>query len=135
MVPSDSCNSSNLQALRVVVPNIMGLVGKRVLPKAALNHAHRHGWLDLKLGFALLRDKRVTLLTKLAALATGVTLTAILFALEFPIEAIVGALLPFLGVALDFAVDGIEFLILPLLLVAVVIRWMSPKAIVESLRR
>jgi len=117
------------------VPNIMGLVGKRVLPKAALNHAHRHGWLDLKLGFALLRDKRVTLLTKLAALATGVTLTAILFALEFPIEAIVGALLPFLGVALDFAVDGIEFLILPLLLGAVVIRWMAPKAIVESLRR
>ncbi|MDR3688407.1 MAG: hypothetical protein P4L46_03440 [Fimbriimonas sp.] len=115
--------------------NILGAAAKKALPKAALHQANKRGWLDMKLGFALMRDRRVSMLAKLASLASGVVLTAILVAIEVPLESIVGALLPFVGVALDFAIDGIEFLIFPLIVSAIVIRWMAPKAVVDSLRR
>jgi len=113
----------------------MGSIGKELLPKAALGHAHKRGWLDFKLGIALMKDRRVSILAKLASLATGLTLTAILVAIEFPLETVIGALVPFLGLALDLTFDGLEFIFLPILVASLVIRWMAPKAIVESLRR
>ena len=113
--------------------NIIGLIGKHA-PKVALGQAHRRGWIDPKLGFALLRDRRVSVLAKLASIASGVVFTAILVALEVPLEGIIGALLPILGLVFDFAFDGIEFLILPVVVGSVVIRWLAPNHIVEELR-
>ena len=80
-----------------------------------------------------MRDQRVSILTKLAALASGITLTAILVALEFPLEALIGVVLPFLGFALDFAVDGLEIIVLPLLAATLVIRWLAPKHVVDDI--
>ena len=116
------------------MPNFIGLIGRRALPKAVVGHAHRKGWIDLKLGYALLRDKRVSILTKLAALATGVTLTAVLIAMVVPVEGILALFAPFLGFVLDFAIDGIEFVLFPLVIASIVIRWLAPKAVVESIR-
>ncbi len=115
--------------------NFVGFLGRSVLHKAAAREAHRRGWFDMRLGFALLRDKRVSILVKLAAIASGVTLTAILVALEVPIESLVGFLLPFLGFVLDFAVDGLEIVLLPLLFSSLFIRWFAPKAVVDMLRQ
>ncbi len=84
--------------------------------------AHKTGILNLSEGFRLLRDRQVPVRSKLLALGLGLLLTAILAALEVPLEAVVAFLLPFLGTALDIAVDGIEFLILPLLFAAIVIQ-------------
>ena len=110
----------------------IGKLGRIVLPKAVAREAHRRGWLDLKLGYALLRDQRVSILTKLAALASGITLTAILIALEFPLEALIGWVVPFLGLAFDVAFDGLEVFVLPLLFGTLVLRWLAPRAVVES---
>ena len=113
--------------------NLIGLIGRHA-PHAAVGHAHRRGWIDIKLGIALMRDQRVSILTKLAAIASGAALTAVFVALEVPLEAIVGALLPLLGLVFDIAFDGIEFLVLPIVIGSVVIRWLAPKHVVESLR-
>ena len=117
----------------LLVANFFGPVARAVLPKAAAREAHRRGWLVLRLGFALLRDRRVSILTKLAALASGATLTAILVAIEFPLEGLIGLLVPFLGLAFDVAFDGLELIAFPLLISAIVIRWLAPKSVVESL--
>lgn len=109
------------------------LIVRRALHKAAAGEAHRRGWLNFRLGFALMRDRRVPILTKLAALASGVTLTAILIAIEFPLESLLGVLVPFLGAGLDLIVDGLEVVALPLLLSSLIIRWMAPKPIVLDL--
>ena len=114
--------------------NIIGLIGRHA-PKAALGQAHSHGWIDLKLGLALLRDQRVSVLAKLASVASGVGLTAVMIALEVPLEGIIGALLPILGIMFDVAFDGIEFLILPVVIGSIVIRWFAPKHVVDELRR
>ena len=117
-----------------MVVNLIGPVARVVLPKATAREAHRRGWFDFKLGFALLRDRRVSILTKLAAIASGITLTAIFVAIEVPLESLIGILMPFLGLAIDIAFDGLELLVLPALIAAIVIRWLAPKAVVESLR-
>lgn len=121
----------NLGVIKVVTNNI-GMLARKVLPKAAAREAHRRGWFDLKLGIALMRDSRVSLLTKLAALASGVTLTAILVAIEFPLESLIALVMPFLGLVFDFAFDGFEILVLPLLTATLVLRWLAPKSVVES---
>ncbi len=113
--------------------NLLGSIGRRVLPHAVARHAHKKGWLDLKLGFALLRDKRVSVLAKLASIATGAALTAIFIALEVPLETIVGALLPFVGLFFDLAIDGIEVLILPIVIGSFVLQKLAPKNIVREL--
>jgi len=115
------------------VTNFIGFAGRHATHKAITHEAHRRGWLNLRLGFALLRDRRVSLLTKLASLASGVVLTAILVAIEFPLEGLIGLLLPFLGLAFDFVFDGLEIVVLPLLVSAIVIRWLAPKNVVASL--
>jgi len=102
--------------------------------KAAINHAHKRGWLDLRLGYTLLRDKRVSLGVKLASLGIGVALTVGLVLLEVPLEAVIGTLLPLLGLALDFAFDGIEFIVVPVVVAALVIQWLTPKSVVEIVR-
>ena len=109
-----------------------GTLARKVLPKAAAREAHRRGWFDLKLGIALMRDSRVSLLTKLAALASGVTLTAILVAIEFPLESLIALVLPFLGLVFDFAFDGFEIIVLPLLAATLILRWLAPKSVVDS---
>ena len=114
--------------------NFLGFVGKQVLPKAAVKHAHKHGWLDLRLGYALLRDKRVSIGVKLASLGIGLALTVGLFLLEVPLEAVIGTVLPLLGLALDFTFDGIEFVVVPVVVASLVIRWLAPKPVVDSLR-
>ena len=79
-----------------------------------------------------MRDSRVSLLTKLAALASGVTLTAILVAIEFPLESLIALVLPFLGLVFDFAFDGFEIIVLPLLAATLILRWLAPKSVVDS---
>jgi hypothetical protein len=114
--------------------NMLGFANRRALPKAAAHEAHKRGWLNFRLGFARLRDRRVSVLTKLAAVASGITLTAILVAIEFPLETILAILIPFIGPVLDIAFDGFEIFVLPLLFTALIIRWLAPKAIVTSLQ-
>jgi hypothetical protein len=79
-----------------------------------------------------MKDRRVSGWTKLAALALGAAITAILVAIEVPLETLVGLLVPFLGVAVDIAFDGLELLVFPALLSLLFVRLLAPKALIEE---
>ncbi|HWD41064.1 MAG TPA: hypothetical protein VG944_19605 [Fimbriimonas sp.] len=82
---------------------------------AVARHAHDRGWLDLRGGFRLLTDRRVSIGPKLASLGIGIAVTAALELFEVPLEAVVAVLLPLVGPVLDLAIDGAEFVLIPLL--------------------
>lgn len=106
----------------------------RALGRKAVGHAQNQGWLDVRLGFALLKDRRVPAVTKLAALGLGLAMTLALEALEVPLEGVFAALVPLLGIALDIVVDGVELLALPFLFGAIFITHMAPKGTVAIVR-
>jgi len=107
------------------------LVGHKVLSRA-----RKRGWLDTGLGFALLRDRRVSVGSKVLALTLGILLTAGLEVLELPMEAVLAMLVPVLGLGFDTFVDGVEALVLPFVFAAILLPHLTPKdaAIVRSER-
>jgi hypothetical protein len=90
--------------------------------------------LDIGLGFALLRDRRVPIIQKLAALGLGITAIAVLIALELPVEGLIAALLNLPGIGLDFLVDGLEILAGPLVIGSLFLIRLAPAEIAASLR-
>ncbi len=112
----------------------MRLFGKRALNKVAHKHVREGGLFDIRLGFALLRDRRVSVATKALALAMGAGLTSLLVAVEFPLEGIMAAMLPFVGWVIDAAVDGMEVLIVPVLAAMLFLPYLAAKPVVEEIR-
>ena len=112
----------------------MRLFGKRALNKVVHNHIKEGGMFDIRLGYALLRDRRVALSTKLLALAIGAGLTGLLVSMEFSLEAVVAFLLPFVGLVLNVAVDGIEVLICPVLVAVLLLPMLAANPLVEQIR-
>jgi hypothetical protein len=90
--------------------------------------------LDVKLGFALMRDRRVLLRSKLFAALLGLAITGIVEFLELPVEWLLSMLLPILGAAGDFALDGAELIAGPLLLANVLLPFVAPRDIVAQIR-
>ena len=112
--------------------NIMlRLFGERALHKAMNTRAGRSP-LDIKFGFALLRDKRVPFKSKLMSLAFGVGMLALLLLLQIPLEAIATFLAPVL-LPLDFLIDGLELVALPVLFTAISVAHIAPRATVDAL--
>jgi hypothetical protein len=90
--------------------------------------------LDLGLGFALMRDRRVALRVKLLAVLAGLGITGVVEFLEIPVEGVLTMLLPVLGALGDVVLDGAEAVAGPLLLANVLLPFLAPKAIVEQVR-
>jgi len=107
-------------------------VGKKVVRKAAAKHARPGGFLDLRLGWMLLRDRRVPVASKLAALGIGIALTGALVAVEAPLEALLGIFVPFLGIAADMMIDGLEIVVLPLVFACFFLPRITPRQLVEA---
>lgn len=101
----------------------------RAIGGKALGQAKGRGWLNVPLGIALLKDRRVPVGKKLFAVGLGLALTAGLAALELPLETILAALLPFAGVALDVLFDGAEFILLPFVFAAIFLPHLCRKSI------
>lgn len=112
----------------------MAKVLARFAGRRAARKARDAGWLDVKLGFALMRDRRVPAGTKAMLLAVGFVLTAVLEGLEVPLEAVVGMVLPLLGLGLDVAVDGVEFFVLPALFASIMLTHLAPRYLVDEHR-
>ena len=91
--------------------------------------------LDVKLGYALLCDRRVPLRCKAGALLIGVAVLAILLCLEFPIEEILAMALPFIGIVGDVGLDGVEAIIVPIAVTCLLMPFLAPAAIVDQVRR
>lgn len=111
----------------------MRLFGKRVVHKAVASQV-QSGTLDLKLGFTLLRDKRVPLQAKLMGLGIGLAVVAALIALEIPVEGLLGLFLPFFAIPLDMMVDGLETVIGPILIGALLMPYVAPQQTVSLIQ-
>src|SRR5438093_1549717 len=91
--------------------------------------------LDIGLGFALLRDRRVPIIRKLAAMGLGGMAMAALVMLELPVEGLIAALPNLPGIGLDFLIDGLEILAGPLIIGSLFLIRLAPPAIAELLRQ
>ena len=90
--------------------------------------------LDVKLGFALMRDRRVPLRSKLVSVLLGLAITGLVEFLELPVEGLISMLLPVLGAAGDFVLDGAEIIAGPLLLAHVLLPFVAPRPVVDQVR-
>ncbi len=89
--------------------------------------------LDLRFGFALMRDRRIPLRFKLLAflIAFGITGTAEL--LEIPGETILSALVPILGAIGDVTLDGAEMIAGPIVIGCLLLPFLAPRHLVERI--
>jgi hypothetical protein len=90
--------------------------------------------LDVKLGFALMRDRRVPLRSKVLATLLGLAITGIVEFLEIPLEGVLAMLLPVLGAMGDFVIDGAELVAGPLLLASALLPFVAPRPVVDQVR-
>ncbi len=100
---------------------LVRLFGHKVTHKVVQRHVRRGGLFDAKYGFALFKDRGVPVTAKLSALFIGVAITALLLAVEAPLELLLGIFLPFIGEAADLLVDGAEVIIFPMLIACMVL--------------
>lgn len=91
------------------------------------------GRLDPKLGFRLLRDRRVPMRFKLAALALGAAIAGIMQVLEMPLEVML-LFVPMLGLAADIAFDGVEIFAVVLGIASVTLPFLVPEELVRQAR-
>ena len=88
---------------------------------------------DLKLGFALFKDKRISPLHKLLSIGIGVAATGVCIALEIPLEGVVMALLPIFGAALDIVADGVEAIVITSMVGCLVLPFIANKETVNQI--
>jgi len=80
--------------------------------------------MDIKLGWKLLKDNRVPIRAKLAALGIGAACIAALEGLELPLDAVLAAILPLVGITGDIALDGAEATFGPVLIATMLLPYM-----------
>jgi len=90
--------------------------------------------MSMQLGYALLRDRRVPIRTKLIALGIGAAAIGVIELLQLPAEGVIAALLPFIGVAGYLALDGAEAVIGPVLIATLLLPHLAPADIVQQIR-
>jgi hypothetical protein len=89
---------------------------------------------NARLGYALLRDRRISLRPKFVALGAGLAVLAAIELLQVPLESVLALVLPGVGAAGDVAVDGAEAVIVPVLVATLLMPYLAPPRIVEELR-
>jgi hypothetical protein len=90
--------------------------------------------MKLALGYALLRDRRVPIRTKLIALGLGAAGMGAIELLQLPVEGLVAALVPFVGAAGDLALDGAEAVLGPILIATLLMPHLAPADLVRQIR-
>ena len=110
----------------------MGLKQKIVARAVGSSVALR--WVDLGLGFALMRDGRIPMRVKAMTLGIGAALTAALVAAELPLEAMLALAIPLAGAGVDMIVDGAEEAIGAMIISAILLPHMAPRDLVDQIR-
>jgi hypothetical protein len=90
--------------------------------------------MNAPLGYALLRDRRVSLRPKLIALGAGLAAMAALEVLQIPFESVLALILPAVGAAGDIAVDGMEAVVIPVLIATLLMPHLAPPMLVDQIR-
>jgi len=87
-----------------------------------------------RLGYALLRDRRISIRAKLIALGIGAAVVGLVELLQIPFESVAAFILPAIGIAGDVAVDGAEALIGPVVVATLVLPYLAPATLVQQIR-
>jgi len=90
---------------------------------------------NLKLGFALMWDRRVPAHAKLMAWGLAIGITAIVLAIELPIEALMAALFSHSGYIGDFILDWVEAIAGPIILSCLLLPFEGPSTGDNQIRR
>jgi hypothetical protein len=90
--------------------------------------------MNMTLGYALLRDRRVPIRTKLIALGIGAAGVGAIELMQLPLEGVFAALLPLVGAAGDLTLDGAEAVIGPILIATLVLPHLVPADLVRQVR-
>lgn len=90
--------------------------------------------MNMTLGYALLRDRRVPIRTKLIALGIGAAGVGAIELLQLPLEGVFAALLPLVGAAGDLTLDGAEAVIGPVLIATLLLPHLAPADLVRQVR-
>jgi hypothetical protein len=90
--------------------------------------------MNMTLGYALLRDRRVPIRTKLIALGIGAAGVGAIELLQLPLEGVFAALLPLVGAAGDLTLDGAEAVIGPVLIATFLLPHLAPADLVRQVR-
>jgi hypothetical protein len=90
--------------------------------------------MNMTLGYALLRDRRVPIRTKLIALGIGAAGVGAIELLQLPLEGVFAALLPLVGAAGDLTLDGAEAVIGPVLIATLLLPHLAPTDLVRQVR-
>ena len=110
---------------------LLHLFGGRIAHKAIANQMNGSP-LDVKVGFKMLKDRRVPLRSKMLALGIGCAIVAALIALELPIESIVSALA--FGLIPSVLLDGLEAIVGPVLFGCLLLPFFAPRQITQQIR-
>src|ERR1700722_9098610 len=90
--------------------------------------------MNAPLGYALLRDRRVSLRPKFMALGAGLVVMGAIQMLQISLERVLAFVLPGVGPAGDVALDGVEAVVVPVLVATLLMPHLAPRNIVEELR-
>ncbi len=90
--------------------------------------------MNMTLGYALLRDRRVPIRTKLIALGIGAAGVGAIELMQLPLEGVFAALLPLVGAAGDLTLDGAEAVIGPVLIATLLLPHLAPADLVRHVR-
>lgn len=115
-----------------MVKTVWNRFGKRAA-LAALGSRVQSSRFNIKLGFALLKDRRIGFWSKLIAMALGVGGVGALVGLELPLEAVLAVLAPGVGLGIDLVANGLEAVLLPFVFAALLLPYVAPRALVDRI--
>src|SRR5262245_44060403 len=90
--------------------------------------------MDIRLGYKLLRDNRVPMRAKLTALGIGAAFNGSAEGTALPLEAVLAAILPLVGITSDIALGGAEAVIGPVLIATMLLPYMVAPPLVQQIR-
>lgn len=89
--------------------------------------------MSMQLGYALLRDRRISIRAKLIALGIGAAVMGLIEVLQIPFES-AAFVLPVIGITGDVAIDGAESVVGPVVVAMLVLPHIAPSPIVQQIR-
>ena len=90
--------------------------------------------MDIQLGYALLRDRRVPIRPKLIGAAIGAAVVGFTELLQIPLESLFAVILPIVGIAGDVVLDGVEAVFGPVLIATLLLPYLAPDPVVQQIR-
>jgi hypothetical protein len=90
--------------------------------------------MNIQLGYMLLRDPRVSVQSKIIAMAIGAAVVAFIELLQIPLESVFAFILPIIGIAGDIVFDGAEAVIGTVFVATLLMPYLTPAHIVQQIR-